>query len=280
MRFLKVLLLVPLLVSTGFGTIVEQIGSYNNWVQDADWTPLTALNDAQDGMAYGEEDFVGDALDPAFYWADNGSYLFFRMRVYTATADIDTFNGTHTILIDLDNYLYGTGFGTDSASSQIDFALTWDSKNAPEEHGFEMSVAGVNATTWSKTKLDDIDGITTKGDNDINGAGRTTDGYIRSVDGQATANFGDTTFVDFAISWNYLTNYTDLAPGQTWDIAAATIENAQDHAFLTGDIAGGASPASALSSGWTTVEAIPEPATLVLIAIAGCGGLAVRRLFL
>ena len=268
-----------LCATASHGAIVEHIGSYNGW-DSLSWNELSGLNDPNDSLAATEIDFIGDASDTCAYWADNGSYIFFRFRVNTATADLNTFTDTHSVLIDVDNYLYGTGFGTDSTSYQIDYGFTWDSKSSDlEGHGLEMSIPGTIGSTWGSTKITDLDGVNGKTAVDINGdiTGRGYDGFIRSVDGQSTANFGDTTFVDFAVSWDYLETYTDLRKGQDWNVALATIANANDHNFLSGDIAAGQSPSSSLSSGWTQIAAVPEPAAASLIAVSGLLMLAGRR---
>ena len=186
-----------------WGAVVEHVGSYNGW-DSVTWNPIVALNDPDDGAAT-ELDFVGDSSNPGAYWADNGTYVFFRVRLNTPTGAAGTFSGAHLILLDVDNYLYGTGFGTDIAGSP-DYAFAWDSKsNDPTAHGLEMSVLSDRGATWKTTRMDDIDGDAGKKlVNDINGLGRTTDGYLRTVDGQSTINFGDTTFLDIAVSWDYL----------------------------------------------------------------------------
>ncbi len=56
------------------------------------WTPVTSLNDPNDGNAATLE-FVGDALNPGFYIARTSDYLFFRIRmnysgVVSTTVDI------------------------------------------------------------------------------------------------------------------------------------------------------------------------------------------------
>ena len=59
--------------------------------------------------------------------------------------------------------------------------------------------------------MDDVDGssgqkLAPDFDNSARGGMNGTDGYVRTVDSQSTTNFGSTTFVDFAISCDYL-NY-------------------------------------------------------------------------
>lgn len=125
--------------------------------------------------------------------------------------------------------------------------------------------------------MDDLDGSAgQKLANDINGGGRTTDGYIRSVDGQSTTNFGTTSFIDFAVSWSYLETYTDLERGQKWNLALGSIANATDHNLINTDIASGAGPDSAITTGW---QAVPEPTVISLISLTGVMALIGRRIF-
>jgi hypothetical protein len=141
-----------------------------------------------------------------------------------------------------------------------------------------MQITDTNGPTWGDSKMDDIDGVpSVKGMNDINGNSRTTDGYVRSIDGQSTTNFGDTTFIDFAVSWSYLTTYTNLRPDQTWKIAVASIENATDHNAFNSDIGGGAGLADNISTGWSVPIAVPEPSSSLMIVMTGVLGLCWRR---
>lgn len=262
-----------------FGAIVEHVGSGLDW--DVNWTGLPGLNDPVNSEMPGRIDFVGDDSNTGAYWADNGSYVFFRFQVNVATAIDGTFHDSHMVLIDVDNYLYGSGFGTDSTSLQPDFGFTWDSQSSdPEGHGLEMSVAGALKSTWGTSKMADLDGVNGKTAVDINGdiTGRGYDGFIRSTDGQITENFGTTTFVDFAVAWSYLEAYTDLERGQTWNVALASIDNANDHNFMDDDIAGGADETDLISSGWTEIAAVPEPATISLIGLSGLFLLIGRRI--
>lgn len=98
--------------------------------------------------------------------------------------------------------------------------------------------------------MDDVDGSNGgKAAPDFNNGARTGDGYIRTVDNQSTTNFGITTFVDFAVSCAYLdyvklntSPVIDLTCGQNLYFQLASINNANDHNNLTGDIGGGQSP--------------------------------------
>jgi len=240
-----------LVAATGFSGVVEQIGSYNNWTTT--WTALGGYdtNNAVDQTL----DFVGNEANLGLYYANNGSYVFFRMRVNADT--FTTASGAHCLLIDVANY----------GVTGIDYAFAWDSKsNQKLSHGLEMSVAAKNGPTWGVSQLDDIDGSDgQKLYNDINGLGRTTDGYVRTMDGQITDIFGNTTFIDFAVSWSYLETYTNLRSNQTWTVGAASIANATDHNAFNADIMG-ANLTDSISIGWV---AIPEPATGLLLVVGG-----------
>ncbi|MCC7299928.1 MAG: hypothetical protein IT583_02485 [Verrucomicrobia bacterium] len=277
MRSFTVLIAAVLIAATGFGGVINQVGTYTNWTTS--WTALTGQNDANNGLTKTQLDFVGDANNAGAYWADNGTYVFFRFRVQVGTVNSTTFRDSHFLLIDLNNYLYGSGFGTNIVG-RPDFAFSWDSKsNDNTSHGLEMQVFNSGANTWNGINMADIDGsVSTKGSNDINGGGRTTDGYVQTTDQRDTTSFGMTTFIDYAISWAYLTNYTALAKGQTWNVALASIANATDHNNLGqgGDIAGGADPTSSITVGWQ--QAIPEPTVVGLLATSGIGLLIGRRL--
>jgi hypothetical protein len=273
MRTFLSLSLTLLIATSGFGAVINRVGTYANWTTD--WTAIPGLNDADNG-ADEELDFVGNASNPGAYWADNGTYVFFRFRVDVSGGE---FADSHLLLIDVNNFLYGTGFGSDAPNTP-DYAFMWDSKSADNtKHGLEMGVRNVTGSLWSNVKMNDLDGNSgVKGINDINGNLRTTDGYVRTTDGQATTNFSTTTLIDFAVSWSYLTTYTSLAKGQTWNIALASVSGATDHSAINGDVAGGASLTSSSTTGWATVAAIPEPTVVGLLSVSGIGILVGRRL--
>jgi hypothetical protein len=267
MRVLIIAILVCLAATPGSSTLINQIGTYTNWVTS--WTALPGLNDPVG--ARDEHDFVGDSSNPGAYWADNGTYVFFRFRVDVAAVTSTTFRDAHFVMINVAGYNYPAASGSNTNGVLPDVAFAWDSKsNDPLKHGLEMLILSRKDNTWNGINFNDLDtDAGQKAANDINGAGRTTDGYVRTDDGQATANFGTTTFIDYAISWNYLTNYTVLARGQTWSIGLASIANATDHNNLTSDIGGGADPTSATTVGWSAPINIPEPATDLLLVLGG-----------
>lgn len=228
---------------------------WNGWT--VSWHAISALNDPNDALSLTYLDFVGDSLSPGAYWGNDGSYFFFRARVAAGSVTSSTFADTVLVLIDR------VGYGL---TNRPDFAFTWDSKASVATHGLEMSISNTVGSTWATTKMGDLDGQgSLKGTNDINGNSRTTDGFIRTLDNQSTPNFGATTFIDFAVSWNYLTNYTTLRPTDSWKVQLASINNANDHNFLSYDIAGGINPTSAIDAQWGSIDVIPEPSTGLLV---------------
>jgi hypothetical protein len=96
---LLAVVLVILCANAGRGAIFEHIGAKTIW--QTTWTPLSNTNDVDDGLA-SEVDLVGEASDPGGYWAQDGSYVYFRVRVdYAGTVNSNTFGDAHTVLIDL-----------------------------------------------------------------------------------------------------------------------------------------------------------------------------------
>jgi len=233
---------------------VDQFGGhYVSWPADGAWTPLPGINDQNDGQA-ARLDFVGDAANPGGYTARDADYIYFRMRVAEPTVTSGTYSDTVMVLIDK------PGIGN---ADRPDYGFAWDSKSGDNtRHGLEMMIPAVVWNQfWNQNRMDDIDGSSgQKYSRDINGDGRTGDGYIRTVDNQGTANLGVTSFVDIAVSWDYLENplkgntslsHTD-AP---WRVTFASIQNATDHNPLSTDIAGGANPSDPTTVGWSDSRA-------------------------
>ncbi|MCE5238725.1 hypothetical protein LLH23_09575 [bacterium] len=225
------------------------------------WLPLNGLNDPDDGQAE-QLDFVGDATNPGGYWAFDQTYVYFRMRVDTGTVISGTYHDTLMVLIDV---------AGEGVTGRPDYAFAWDTKSADlNQHGLEMQRLNTTNLQWSGTKMEDLDGQVglkiSPPDFSLTGG----DGYLRTVDGQLTTNFGTTTYVDWAISWSYLTANTTLAMGQTWQIQFGSIANATDHNFITTDVAGNHNPSDAGLT-WGETAATPEPGSLCLVGLGlGC----------
>jgi len=273
MRFNPIFISWAWLASAGLGgaTAVAQVGgTLGAW--PTAWTALgNSTAEINNGLANPNMDLVGNSTNPGMYYAMSSSYVFFRMRV-----DGDTFtvgNGSYFALIDV------VGSGRDG----IDFGFAWDAKsNNTATHGLEMTqYYSTTNGTWAKTDMNDVDGVSgSKGVKDINGNGRTGEGYVRT-DQETTTAFGITTLIDFAVSWSYLQQHstTGLDARQTWMVTAATVLNQTDHGWLDGDVMGGeptdlVAGSTAWSSGFTTV---PEPSTALGGLLLGAGLLRRRR---
>lgn len=240
------------------------------------WTALTmSAENLGSGTVY---DLVGDGSYPGGYYAQDSNFIYLRMRLATATPAAGDFSGAHFFLIDR------VGVGPENGLP--DFSFSWDSKsNDITKHGLEMQIYSSGTGTWNNVTMDDNDGdFATKATKDINGAGRKADGYLEVVTNQTgDTGWNPSTFLDVAVSWNYLLNSsaTGLGPNQQWQIAFATISGATDHNALSsggGDIGGGAAPASLVTTGWsgpitTDSSAVPEPGSLALLGLGSAAGL-------
>lgn len=274
-RLLHAMIVCLFVQASAHGAITQQIGTGHNW--SVNWMPLMGLNDAFDSGVSKELNFVGDSSNPGAYMATTTTYVYFRMRVaYDVAVNPTTFSGAHLLMIDVPSITNSGKSGTNTNGSLPDYAFAWDSKSAdPTKHGLEMSVLSVRDNVWNGINMDDIDGSGgQKLSNDINGGGRTTDGYVQTVDAQPTVNLGQTTFIDFSVSWAYLETYTPLRKDQVWNIALGSISNATDHNNLNADIGGGATTASATTVGFSP---IPEPNAAKIISMIGVFILFMKR---
>jgi hypothetical protein len=248
--------LMSLLTSSSFSATNEVIGSTTNW--PATWIPLNGLNDPNDGLVKTHLEFVGDTTNACGYYASTNGYVFFRQRVQANTTNQTTFGNAHFVLINLIGTNYNAGVGEDGGP---DYAFGWDNYNNTDisKHGLEMQVRNTIGMTWATSNLEDIDKDAARKDiNDINGDSRTTDGYIRVISEQNTTNFNFTTVIDYAVKWSYLQTYTGLNTNQSWKVAFASLDSNNDHGDIkNGDIAGGASPSSPVTNGWTSIMTTP-----------------------
>ena len=99
MRSFVIFISTVLLAVTGFSGVVNQVGSYTNWAST--WTAINGGNDSSNAVNQ-TLDFVGNSSSPGLYYANNGSYAMFRMRVNADT--FTTASGAHILLIDVANY--------------------------------------------------------------------------------------------------------------------------------------------------------------------------------
>ncbi|MBT3278028.1 MAG: PEP-CTERM sorting domain-containing protein [Phycisphaerales bacterium] len=271
-------------VSTAATTNVLENGDpTGGWTTD--WKPIMGINDGDDGQT-ANLDFVGDSDDWGGYWDSTETHVFFRMRVDADDVATNEPSGAHIVAINvLDQDMDpATKHLVDGTDGKADYGFAWDSKsNSISSHGLEMMVRTAdNGPAWSQYKFDDIDGNAGKKlTNDINGDGRSRDGYLRTIDGTdngstdsdtidalATTNFGDTSFIDIAVTWDYLEANTDLERGQGWEVTFASIAGATDHNAISEDVAGGVNPSDFATAGFSTY-AVPEPTTLCLLALGG-----------
>lgn len=213
----------PLTLGSSYG------GAYAGW--PTVWTPISSLNDPDDALAIERIDLVGDATDPGVYYAGDANYLYFRIRVDDGAAT--EFGDTISIVIDYDR------------NGSIDYGFAWDTQSADQtKHGLELQVLSTLGGTWKTTRMGDIDGASADKTAPPDFGLATGDGYVRMLNGQNTTNFGTTTFVDFAIKWDFIIAQTDMDKNQTWNIQVGTIDNANDHNFLRYDVAGSQTPDS------------------------------------
>ncbi|MCF7817508.1 MAG: hypothetical protein K9M54_06480 [Kiritimatiellales bacterium] len=256
-------------------TIIQQIGNYGGW-GSVQWQPLGGLNDGIDAGVSTGVDFVGNSTNPGAYWSIDDSYVYFRMRLNIDAVPLtSTLHDSHFVLIDVAGY--------NNENGNPDFGFVFDSSSQDNaKHGLEMSVFGSNQPgNWGGIRMTDLDGsFGSKGVDDINGGGRTTDGYVQTTDGQLTDAFGLTTFLDFAVSLSYLSNYVPvLVNNSSWKIQLGAIQNANDHNQLA-EVGGGVLVSDIVStSSWTVTTNISEPTVVAFIGISACGMLVARRLF-
>ena len=242
-------------------------GTYASW--PSVWTSL-GLDDGDDGIATTSLEIRGDATHPAAAHAQDNNYICFRVQLEAATFNTATVNGSYLVYVD--------HVGSGNENGRPDFAFAWDAmSNNNNTHGLEMTEYDTAGTTWGSLYMDDVDGSnSSKGTADINGVSGTErpgDGYLRVLRDQPGVNGANAnSYVEVAVSWNYLENNstTGLGKGQDWRIAFGNIANATDHGAINqnGDVAGGINYDGLLTSGWSagisTVPEIPASPWLVL----------------
>lgn len=261
-----------LIASCLSATTYNVIGTYANW--PTNWVAMNALNDIDNGLEKDRLDFVGATGNPGAYYGFNSTYVFFRQRVDVDTVlSVSVFQDALLVLIDLVGQDYNTTTKTLQTGSDgyPDYGFAWDSKSTDNiRHGLEMMVRSSVSTYWNGVDMDDIDGLNgQKLVNDINGSSRTTDGFVRVIDQQGTTSFGNTTFIDYAVKWSYLQQYTGLTSNQSWRVAFASISDATDHNKINQDVSGGANPPSLETIGWVSISSSPMSSGVDLRAYQG-----------
>lgn len=215
---------------------VNQFGTKSAWPSELDWRPINGLNDPVDLSVPREIDFVGDSSNPGAYVFYDDNYWYLRARVGVGTVDSSTFHDSIFIMIDRDN------------CGSPEYSFSWDSKGTPLlDHGLELQVPQIPlGPSWATSQFNDIDTNAAKKiappDFGIPSDGTAGDGYVRTIDGQSTTNLGNTTFVDFAVSWTFLAAQTSLRKTDSWKIQLGSIANSTDHNAISGDVAANRSP--------------------------------------
>lgn len=262
-------------VLMGFGFVWNAVGASYNMVGGeyaswpSTWTAITNLNDPDDGA--GEDlEFVGDNQDPGAYWTQDANYVYFRMRIDNSAGVSNVPEASYFVII--------TAGGTNGP-----WAMAWDAKSANNAtHGLEMlcSTQGnaVVGTSWGATRFEDLDGSSGSKIAPPDFGAANGDGYVRLTDGVGTANFGTTSYIDFAAKWSYLRANTGLNTGQTWSVQFGSIVGANDHAYIGTDVAGDSTPSTTpLPWAVTMSSTIPMLSAWALLLFGGGMAWAMHR---
>jgi hypothetical protein len=286
-----------LLSSVSSAATTNVIGSYDGW-DTVSWRRIAGINDrnnAADRTA-ADIDFVGDATNWGGYWDFNDTHVYFRMRVAEGDLGTNPQNGSMFLIINvigqnmnIDSKLLEYGPLDDPDDGMADYAFGWDSKSKPD--ALDMMVRNAAGDpAWSSFRFDRIAGTEQNPTTDINGDidGRGWDGFVQTSDiiddgstdsetlaALSTTNFGYTSFIDIAVTWDYLETNTGLKPGQDWKVTFGSIAMATSENAIGTDVAGGVNPDALATEGFSDV--VPEPATMSLLAIGGIAMLRRRR---
>ncbi len=282
------------------------------------WKSLSGLNDyCNDTNPTGScttlsvTNFVGDSANPGFYYTKCGTnttkdnYLCYRVRVNwngrvgepSGRRPASPFNAD-TIYLMLQR---------SPRAPAPNYSFTWDfNQNDMDLHGMEMQYLAVQGPYWSDVKFEDYDGdMSVNNPPNFNNTTRValnsgTDAYIRTVSNVACVPIPpavncitdvnqqvlqNTTFVDFAISCDYLTylktysathgwmwpstypnpqtspTLVDLECTQNWKMQLGSRNGGNDHLVLNADVAGNVGDMTSTNVG-TLVGPVPTYALL------------------
>ncbi len=211
-------------------------GAFASWPADASWIPIASLNDPNDKLSKSHLDIVGDTTNPAVYHFVTDTYWYARVRMDYGGAVTTNSPFTDTVGVYLD-------YNRDGA---LDYGLVWDTKAKPTTaHGLGLQVPKDEGKSWSKTRLSDLDKDANKKVAPPDLGLTNGDGFVRTVTGVSTTNFGLTTYLDFAVKCSYLAANSKLrCTGQSWNIMVGTSDDSNSQNFVKYDVAGAASPAT------------------------------------
>ena len=233
--------------------------AYGVWPTDSQWTPISVESEGYKGSS-SVIDFVGNATYPGMYTCVANGYWYFRVRVaYSGDVVAGTFNG-NTVMVLLDP----------NGDADPDWAFAWDREggggDADKQHGLEMQVFNSSSSIWNNVRMQDYDGnsgqkLVPPDIARVTSPTTGNQGYIRTVDHQSTATWGDTTFIDYAIKQSYLETYKTSGPstfpsitlpqvGTSYYVQVASISGANDHNFVNFDVGRGKELDSTVSGGW------------------------------
>ena len=231
------------------------------WPADSAWRTLNSNAEDDDlASAYSMIDFVGSSQYPGLYTYNDGTYVYFRLRVaYTGTTANLSYKDTVWVMLN----------STGSSSSAPNYAFAWDT-NATN-HGLEMQKlkTGAGTNPWNGINFEDVD--EQMGQKivppDINSSGQ---GYVRTVTGVSVTSPGwntsatTCTYIDFAVSWSYLATYSTqtyvdppgvyVGPlpqqGTSWYVQIGSLAGGNDHSNVGTDVGGGYTPTSVVNTTW------------------------------
>ena len=221
-----------LLIMTAASVLANQdlINTKSSWPANSAWIEIPKLRDGADTTGQNTWDFTtNSAGQGTVYWCDDGSFLYFRVRLNQANI---TWNNTTKGAVRI--YLKKAG-----SAKLVDFAFAWDAANYANfpQHGLEMQLFSSSTSSyWENLTMDDVDtNPNQKTIADLNYS-TYTDAYLRVADGLTGSDAG-TCYLDWAISWSYLGDTVrhsafNLYRTDTWYVAVGGQNTGNDHGAL------------------------------------------------